>query len=172
VGAPGHAELACGAVAPDGIQVWNEDVVRALGLSHKELDYLVEREQLEVARRESAIRTPLTPAIPLNNASVVLVDDGVATGATMRAAMLAVLRHHPAELVVALPVGPSDTCEELQSAGQCSLECLNVIDSSAFASVGEWYDEFSQVETEECRELLIANREQQQTNRAHPGQYH
>jgi putative phosphoribosyl transferase len=158
VGAPGHEELACGAVAPDGILVWNEDVLRALGLSHRELARTVEREQLEVARRESAIRTPLTPPIPLHDTSVILVDDGIATGATMRAAIQAVQQHHPRELVVALPVGPSDTCEELQSGGQCTIECLHLVDPGLFGSVGEWYDEFSQVETEECRELLIENR--------------
>jgi putative phosphoribosyl transferase len=171
VGAPGHEELACGAVAPDGVLVWNEDVLRALDLSHKDLARTVEREQLEVARREAAIRTPLTPPMPLNGASVILVDDGLATGATMRAAIQAVQQHHPRELVVALPVGPGETCEEIQSEGQCSVECLHTIEADSFGSVGEWYDEFSQVETEECRELLHENRAHR-VPEGHPEHYH
>ncbi len=171
VGAPGHEELACGAVAPDGVLVWNEDVLRALDLSRKDLARTVEREQLEVARREAAIRTPLTPPMPLNGASVILVDDGLATGATMRAAIQAVQQHHPRELVVALPVGPGETCEEIQSEGQCSVECLHTIEADSFGSVGAWYDEFSQVETEECRELLHENRAHR-VPEGHPEHYH
>ncbi len=164
IGAPAHEELACGAVAAGGVLVWNENVLRALGLSHQDLARTVEREQTEVARREAAIRTPRTPPLSLRDASVVLVDDGVATGATMRAAIQAIQHIGPRELVIALPVGPADTCEELAAHPGCVVECLKTIEAGSFGSVGEWYDEFSQVETEDCRELLEASREQEKTD--------
>lgn len=158
IGAPAHEELACGAIAPNGVVVWNESVLRILGLTPADMSPTVRGEELELSRRESAIRSPSAPALPLQGKSVILVDDGIATGATMRAAIHAVKRASPREIIVALPVGPAHSCHEIARDEKCVVECLREIPSGAFGSVGEWYEEFSQVETEECRDLLEENR--------------
>jgi len=158
IGAPAHEELACGAIAPSGVVVWNEGVLRTLGLTPADLSPTIHREELELLRRESAIRSTAAPPLPLKDLSVIVVDDGIATGATMRAAIRAVKRASPRELIVALPVGPMDSCHEIAQEERCVVVCLREIPSSTFGSVGEWYEEFSQVETEECRDLLAENR--------------
>jgi len=160
IGAPGHEELACGAIAPGGVVVWNERVLRSLGVTPNDLATTIHAEEREMKRREAAIRSALTPPIALKGKSVVVVDDGIATGATMRAAIRWVKRSNPLEVIVALPVAPADTCREIEDEEGCSVVCLRKIDSEYFGSVGQWYDDFSQVETEECRDLLERNREE------------
>lgn len=160
IGAPGHEELACGAIAPHGVVVWNERVLRYLGLTPGDLAETIAKEETEMRRREAAIRGPSTPALALKERSVVIVDDGIATGATMRAAIRAVKQTSPLEVIVALPVGPADTCDTLQREEGCRVICLRLIEGEAFGSVGQWYDDFSQVETEECRDVLERNREE------------
>ncbi len=158
IGAPGHAELACGALASGGILVWNHGVLHSLGLTPEDLAPTVSTEAREILKRERSIRTPDTPPLALKGASVILVDDGLATGATMRAAIKAVQAQAPRQLIVALPVGPEDTCRELERAEGVKLVCLNQIAASDFGSVGQWYEDFSQVETDQCREILVLKR--------------
>ena len=160
IGAPGHEELACGAIAASDVVIWNEDIVRTLGVAQDVLSASVAREREEMSRRERAIRSFLTPALPLRGLSVVLVDDGVATGATMKAAVKAVHLQHPKEIVIALPVAPLDTYDELRRELCSDVMCLSVVSPGRFGSVGSWYDDFSQVETEACRDLLEANRKE------------
>lgn len=159
IGAPGHEELACGAVASGGIRVWNRRVLRSLGLSPKRLATSVRSEEAEVEKRERSIRTGKTPVLELTGCDVIIVDDGVATGATMRAAVRAVRARAPRRVTVALPVGPADTCRELEQEEGVEVVCLSRVPASEFGSVGKWYQDFSQVETEDCREILTASRE-------------
>lgn len=154
IGTPGHEELAAGAIASGGIVVWNEDVLRARHLKPSDLTEVVESEEREVRAREQSLRPAGLSPIDLKNQRVIIVDDGVATGATVRAAVRAVKRASPKEVVVALPVGPEDTCSDLEVDEGCRVVCLNRVDSSAFGSVGAWYEDFSQVDTVKCYELL------------------
>lgn len=164
IGAPAHEELACGAVASGDIRVWNDGVLRALGLTPDKLADLVRREEAKIKKLEREIRTVDSPVIELAGCEVIIVDDGVATGATMRAAIRAVRTRAPRRLIVALPVGPTDTCRVLEREEDVEVVCLKPISSSEFGSVGTWYQDFSQVETEECREILSASRS---ANQAH-----
>lgn len=169
IGTPGHEELACGAIATPDVVVWNQRVLAASDYAQDSLSEVVQRERVEMGRRERAIRSFLTPPLPLEDAAVVLVDDGVATGATMKAAIEAARLQRPKEILVALPVAPSDTYEELRRENGCEVICLTVVPTGAFGSVGSWYDDFSQVETEACRDLLEENRRSSggQTRREH-----
>lgn len=163
IGAPGHEELACGALASGGILVWNEGVLRTLALTPNYLEATVRREESEIAKRERSIRTATTPVLPIKGYSVVLIDDGVATGATMKAAIRAVREQAPKNILVGLPVGPTDTCQQFeQEKGVGEVVCLYRIPSSEFGSVGQWYDDFSQVETDECRDILKRSRHHSQ----------
>lgn len=158
IGTPGHEELACGAIATPDVVIWNERVLATVGLTPEALEIVVEREREEMSRRERAIRSFLTPALSLHDAAVVIVDDGVATGATMKAAIKAARLQRPKEILVALPVAPTDTYAELRRENGCEVVCLAVAPAGTFGSVGSWYDDFSQVETEACRDLLEENR--------------
>jgi predicted phosphoribosyltransferase len=158
IGSPGQQELASGAIASGGVVVWNRRVLQALGLTPSDLRDTVEVEEAEIRRREQAIRSALTPAIVLTGKTVVLVDDGVATGATMRAAIRAIKQSSPKEIIVALPVAPEDTCSEFEHGEKVKVVCLKRVASDSFGSVGQWYDDFTQVETEECRTILERNR--------------
>jgi putative phosphoribosyl transferase len=161
IGAPGHEELACGAVASGGVIVWNDRVLRNLGLTPGDLEQTVYDEQAEIGKRERSIRTQSTPILSLKGHSVVIIDDGVATGATMRAAIRAVKSQKPLQVIVGLPVGPVDTCSELEHQEVVKVVCVQPIPSGEFGSVGQWYDDFSQVETEECRDILVRSRGRQ-----------
>jgi predicted phosphoribosyltransferase len=156
IGAPGHEELACGAVASGGIVVWNRGILKSLGVSERDLLDKVELEREELEKRERSIRSPETPPHSIKGHTVLIIDDGVATGATMRAAITAVQAEGPKEIVVGLPVAPQDTCRDIANVEGVRVVCLREIPGADFGSVGQWYDEFSQVETEECREALIA----------------
>jgi putative phosphoribosyl transferase len=158
IGAPGHEELACGAVAPGGVIVWNDRVLQDLGLTPGDLEQTVYNEQAEIGKRERSIRTQSTPILSLKGHSVVIIDDGVATGATMRAAIRAVKSQKPLQVIVGLPVGPVDTCSELEHQEVVKVVCVQPIPSGEFGSVGQWYDDFSQGETEECRDILVRSR--------------
>lgn len=158
IGAPGHAELACGALTLSGEIVWNERIMRSLGVTKDELQATVDAEREEALARENAMRMTDAPMLPLLGKSVVLVDDGLATGATMKAAVRSVLTLNPAEVIVCIPVAPASSCVELERMG-CSVVCDQQIDERFFSSVGQWYSEFPQVSTVECRELLRKNRQ-------------
>ncbi|MFN4895001.1 MAG: phosphoribosyltransferase [Pseudomonadota bacterium] len=159
IGAPGHEELACGAIASGGITVWNDEVLRSLGLTPQDLQSTLRAEKAELVAREKLLRSAATPELSLRGHSVVLVDDGVATGATMRAAVQAVKSHLPDAIIVGLPVGPIDTCQKLEREEGAKVICVHSIPTGNFGSVGQWYTDFSQVENQECREILRRNRE-------------
>jgi putative phosphoribosyl transferase len=150
LGVPGHEELAMGAVAGGGVRVLNEGLVRRLGLTPQEFDRVVAREEAEVARREAAYRGDRARP-DLAGKVVILVDDGLATGATMRAAVEAVQLERPARLVVAVPTGAEESCADLRPLVD-HLVCLAT--PHPFYAVGLWYDDFTPTTDDEVRSLL------------------
>lgn len=153
LGVPGHEELAMGAIASGGVRLVNHDVVDALGIPPAAIDQAARREQVELERRERLYRGN-RPLIPLANKTVVLVDDGLATGSTMRAAVTAVGQQQPARIMVAVPVGASSTCEELAAEAD-EVICLRSPDP--FVAVGLWYRDFTPTSDNEVRTLLARN---------------
>lgn len=162
IGAPGNAELACGAFILGGEVVWNTKVMKALRVTRQDLEDTYQDEVDEAKHREEALRTPDSPPLPLAGRSVIIVDDGLATGATMKAAVRGVKAEHAREIVVAVPMGPVGTCREIEEMG-CDLICDQRIDEQSFSSVGEWYQEFPQVSTDECREIVVTNRRERES---------
>ncbi len=150
LGVPGHEELAMGAIASGGVRVINEDVVRALNVSQAVIDASAAREQHELERREAEYRGD-RPALDVRGRTIILVDDGLATGATMRAAVGALRKQQPEHLVVGVPVGAADSCREI---GQDVDEIVCVETPEPFYSVGAWYRNFSQTSDDEVRRLL------------------
>jgi putative phosphoribosyl transferase len=150
LGVPGREELALGAVASGGVRVLNEQVVAALRLGEGEIDPIVERELAEVERRERAYRGG-RPPLELGHKVAILVDDGLATGATMRAAVLAVRQLGPRRVVVAVPVAAKQTCDAFR--GDVD-EVVCAVTPEPFYAVGLWYDDFAQTDDAEVRELL------------------
>jgi putative phosphoribosyl transferase len=150
LGVPGFEELAVGAIASGGVRVLNEEVANALPNRDQIIEAVTERETAEVERREREYRDGRrAPELP--GKTVILIDDGLATGATMRAAVRALRQRGVAKIVVAVPVGPPDTCKEFED------EADEVVCASApefFQAVGQYYEDFSQTSDEEVRELL------------------
>ncbi len=153
LGVPGHEELAMGAIASNGVRVLNEDVVAALNIPPNVIDQVAQVEQRELERREREYRDD-RPKPDVHGKTVILVDDGLATGSTMRAAVRALAQQHPARIVVAVPTAPPDVCEEL---GREVDEVVCAITPEPFYGVGLWYDDFSQTTDEQVRELLRAS---------------
>jgi predicted phosphoribosyltransferase len=150
LGTPGHRELAMGAIASGGIKVLNDDVVQYLGISADQIDAVAREEQQELERREALYRTGR--ALPsLRDRVVILVDDGLATGSTMRAAVQAVKQQHPARVVVAVPVGAAETCDDLRASAD---EVVCGRTPTPFSAVGQWYLDFDQTTDDEVRDLL------------------
>jgi predicted phosphoribosyltransferase len=150
LGTPGHPELAMGAIASGGIRVLNDEVVQALDIPPHLIDAVTEREQSELERRESAYRHG-RPLPSLRDRTVILVDDGLATGSTMKAAVQAVKQHEPARVIVAVPVGAPETCRALRAIAD---EVICARTPAHFSAVGEWYRDFSQTTDEEVIALL------------------
>ncbi|MCW2978265.1 MAG: putative phosphoribosyl transferase [Actinomycetia bacterium] len=150
VGVPGREELAMGAIASGGLLVLDQGVVRALGVSREQIERAVEAELRELQRREAAYRDGRGPP-QLEGKTVILVDDGLATGSTMRAAALAVRQANPARIVVAVPVAAAETCDEFRDVVD---DIVCGVTPRPFRAVGLWYDDFSQTTDEEVRELL------------------
>jgi putative phosphoribosyl transferase len=162
LGVPGQEELALGALASGGVRVLNSDVVQALAIGHDEIARVTARELPELERREHEYRGD-HPPLDVRGRIVILIDDGLATGSTMRAAVAALRRMHPAKIVVAVPVGAAATCESLQAVAD-EVICLNTPEQ--FFAVGQWYRYFEQTSDEEVRELLKKSiAEQQQAGR-------
>jgi len=150
IGAPGREELALGAIASGGVRVLNEDTIAALGVDPQMLEAITQRELHELRRREEAYRGGL-PAPDVAQRTVVLIDDGLATGASMHAAVLALRERRPRAIVAAVPVAPADTCAMLAPL----VDDLVVLSTpEPFRGVGAWYVDFSQVSDERVRELL------------------
>lgn len=150
LGVPGHEELAMGAIASGGVQVINEDVVRYLNLTPAVLASVAAVEQEELARREQAYRGE-RPPVAVDGRTVILVDDGLATGSTMRAAVTALRRRRPARIVIAIPTAAPETCEELKLEVD---EIVCPMTPAPFYGVGQWYEVFDQTPDEEVRDLL------------------
>jgi putative phosphoribosyl transferase len=150
LGMPGHPEYAIGAIASGGVRVLSEDVVRAYGVSQAAIDAITRQEQAELERREREYRKGRS-LVDLRGRVVVLVDDGLATGSTMKAAVQAVRQHRPGRIVVAVPVGAPSTCEEFADVTDETV-CARTTES--FSAVGQWYLDFSQTTDEEVQTLL------------------
>jgi len=150
LGVPGFEELAAGAIASGGVRVLNEDVMRAIPHADQTIEALTARETTELQRREKAFREGRPPP-QLRDRIAILVDDGLATGATMRAAVKALRQCGAAKIVVAVPVGPPDTCHEIEGQADETI-CLST--PEFFQAVGQYYDDFSQTTDEDVREIL------------------
>ncbi|HEY3186334.1 MAG TPA: phosphoribosyltransferase [Solirubrobacteraceae bacterium] len=150
LGLPGREELALGAIASGGTRVVNAPVVEALGISPETIAEIEGRERRELDRRERAYRGGRPPP-DLAGRTVILVDDGLATGSTMRAAVQAARHHDPAKVVVAVPVASPDTCDDLRREAD-ELLCLLAV--RPLCAVGVWYEDFSQTTDDEVRALL------------------
>jgi putative phosphoribosyl transferase len=150
LGVPGHKELAMGAIASGGIRVLNYDVVSWLGISSNTIDEVAAKEQRELERRDRVYRGD-RPQSDVSNRTIILVDDGIATGSTMRAAIAILQQQQPEQIVVAVPVAPAQTCKELKSEVD-KVVCL--MTPEPFYAIGLWYENFEQTTDEEVRELL------------------
>ena len=150
LGVPGFEELAAGAIASGGVRVLNEDVVRAIPHGEEAIEAVTAKETAELERREQLYRAGRT-APELRDRVVILVDDGLATGATMRAAVKALGQSGAAKIIVAVPVGPLETCREIEEQADETI-CLST--PAFFQAVGQYYDDFSQTSDEDVRELL------------------
>ena len=145
LGVPGHPELAMGAIATGGVQVLNEDVIDELGIPHALVEEATVRERLELERRDRLYRgdrpTPL-----LTSRTVILIDDGVATGSTMEAAVSALRQHNPSRIIVAAPIGAKEACLRLERVAD---DVVCAYTPAPFDAVGRWYERFDQVSDEE-----------------------
>jgi predicted phosphoribosyltransferase len=150
LGAPRHRELAMGAIASGGVRVLNPEVVNALHIPEALIDTVTAQEQRELERQQRAYRGDV-PFPDLKGLVVIVVDDGLATGSTMRAAVLALRQMHPARIVVAAPVAAAETCRSLARDAD-EVDCLSTPED--FHAVSMWYSEFSQTTDEEVRHFL------------------
>ena len=163
LGVPGHEEYAMGAIASGGVSVLNEEVVQRLGISPYQIETVAAREQRELERRERAYRGD-RPEPEIRGRTVILVDDGLATGASMQAAVLALRRLQPARIVVAVPVAAPETCEQLREIAD---EVVCATTPEPFYAVGLWYEDFSQTSDEEVRALLAQAEEARKGEQSH-----
>lgn len=150
LGVPGHEELAMGAIASGGVSVLNNHVVAMLGIDNETIDEVTAEERLELERREKAYRGN-RPPVAIPDRVVILIDDGIATGASMRAAVKAARAGAPTRIIVAVPVAPPDTVAALQRDAD---EVVCLMTPEPFMAVGLWYDDFSQTTDKEVQELL------------------
>ncbi len=150
LGVPGHRELAMGAIASGGVRVMNDSIVRSLSISSAEVNSVADEEQRELERRERKYRGD-KERLDVAGRTVILVDDGLATGASMRAAVAALRMQRLDKIVVAVPTGARITCQEFETEVD-ELLCLTTPDP--FFAVGAWYEDFSQTTDEEVRRLL------------------
>ena len=150
LGVPGYEELAMGAIATGGVRVLNEQIVNALGIPEDVIDAVASWEQQELERRERIYRGDRPPP-DVQSKTVILIDDGLATGATMQAAVRALRQQEPARIVVAVPTAAPETCEQFKAEAD---EVICAITPEPFYAVGLWYEDFSQTTDEDVRELL------------------
>jgi putative phosphoribosyl transferase len=150
LGVPGHVEFAMGAIATGGVRVMSDDVVRELRLPPEAIDAVAAAEERELHRREREYRGD-APSPDVRGKTVILVDDGLATGSSMRAAVAALRQQGPARIVVAVPVAARSTCEELRRVAD---DVVCALTPEPFLAVGQWYQDFSQTTDDEVRELL------------------
>lgn len=156
LGMPGHEELALGAIASGGVRVLNEDIIRMLHVPEEVIDQAAHRELQELQRQEANYRGS-RPAPQVRDRTVILIDDGLATGASMRAAVTALRTQQPERIIVAVPTAAAETCESFQDEID---EIICAITPEPFLGVSRWYDDFSQTTDGEVRTLLGAVHEQ------------
>ncbi len=154
LGVPGFEERAFGAVASGGVRVLDSEMIRQAGISKEAISAATGRELDVLARREELYRRGRGPLV-VHGRTVVLVDDGIATGSSMRAAVQALRMIGPAAIVVAVPVAPDTACQELSYVAD---EVVSVVVPGSFRSVGEWYEDFSQLTDDEVLRLLVEAR--------------
>ncbi|HVR34516.1 MAG TPA: phosphoribosyltransferase [Methylomirabilota bacterium] len=157
LGVPGHEELAMGAIASGGLRVINEEITSRLGIAEEVIDAVAGEELHELLRREELYRDQLPP-LEVKNRVVVLVDDGLATGSSMRAAVMALREQQPARIVVAVPVASTEARRQLEKEVD---EVVCAMTPEPFEAVGAWYSDFGQTTDEEVRDLLRQAREAQ-----------
>jgi predicted phosphoribosyltransferase len=150
LGLPGHEELAMGAISSGGAKVLNDHIVRAYRIEPSVIDQVAARETEELRRREQAYRSG-RPMLDVRGRTALVVDDGLATGATMRAAVRALRTMSPARIIVAVPVGSVETCASLQDEAD---EVVCALQPEDLYAVGAWYDDFTQTSDDEVRRLL------------------
>jgi predicted phosphoribosyltransferase len=150
LGVPGHEELAMGAIASGGVRVLNREVVDRLRISPELIEAVSAREQLELSRRERLYRNG-RPAAEIRDRIAILVDDGLATGSSMRAAVAALRKLHPAKVIVAVPTASPEVCEDFQTEVD---EVICAQTPEPFYSVGAWYEDFAQISDDQVREML------------------
>ena len=150
LGVPGHEELAMGAIAGGGTRVLNEELIEHLRLSEDQVEEVSQHEQRELERREQAFRHGQPPA-PISDRICILVDDGLATGSTMRAAVMALKKKNPQRIVIAVPLAAAETCAEFEPLVD---EVVCLYTPEPFMAVGRWYDDFAQLSDEEVRDYL------------------
>ncbi len=150
IGVPGQKELAMGAIGAGGVRVFNRDVIATLGIDRDVIETVVSQELEELKRREQIYRGS-APPIKVENKTVILVDDGIATGATIRAAIAVLKQQKPSKIVVAIPVASASTYRELESEVD-EVVCLQT--PEFFSAIGFWYEDFSQTSDQEVCEIL------------------
>jgi predicted phosphoribosyltransferase len=150
LGLPGHPEYAMGAIASGGVRVLNDDVIRQLHVPPSAVEAVARAEQQELERRERAYRGA-RQALPMEGRIVILVDDGLATGSTMRAAVLAIRRQFPSQIVVAVPVGARETCRTMDDIAD-EVVCARM--PEPFRAVGLWYEDFDETTDDEVRRIV------------------
>ena len=150
LGVPGHKELAMGAIASDGVRVLNYDVLSWLAVSDKTLEHVAAHELHELQRRDRAYRGD-RPRPKIRDRTVIVIDDGLATGATIKAALEVLRSQQPKKIVVAVPVAPRSACQELANQGY-QIVCLAT--PEPFYAIGLWYENFAQTTDEQVRALL------------------
>jgi predicted phosphoribosyltransferase len=160
LGFPGHEELAMGAIATGGVIVLNRDVIDSIGLPRSVIDEVALQEAAELERRERLYRHD-PPPLSVRGKTVILIDDGLATGATMRAGARALRQLGPARVIVAVPVAAAETCDELRREVD---EVVCAVTPPFFRAVGLWYEDFAQTTDQEVRDLL--DRAAEQSSRA------
>lgn len=150
LGMPGHEELALGAIATGGVRVLNQALIQSLHFTERELDTIAQAEQQELERRQWAYRGS-RPLPKIRGQIILLIDDGLATGASMRVAVLALRRQQPARIVVGVPIAAPEVCDEFRDEVD---EIVCVATPEPFMAVGLWYQDFAQVTDEEVRALM------------------
>jgi putative phosphoribosyl transferase len=150
LGVPGYDDLAMGAVASGGVRVLNDAVIRRLGLSESMITAIAQQRQEELDRRERIYRGGFEPQV-IEGRTVILVDDGLATGASMRGAIQALRQMRPKAIIAAVPIGPADALRQLQAEAD---EAVCALTEEPFYSIGAWYSDFMQISDEEITRLL------------------
>jgi predicted phosphoribosyltransferase len=154
LGVPGHSELAMGAIAMGGVTLFNKGIVSDLHISKEEIDTVIAKESQELQRRELAYRGTHTPP-NIKHKTVILVDDGIATGASMHVAIDALRRLEPSKIIVAVPVAPTDASDLFSTIAD---EFICPLVPPHFNAVGQWYEDFTQTEDDEVHTLLAESR--------------